>query len=92
MFNEYDEVIIKVNGMEGTIVDKTIINGNTQYVVEGHAPDNSSLPAYGGEWPLYDCKESDIMPKPISIIDHSHDVENMFEATEEPQIKKVSFA
>ena len=63
MFNEYDEVTIKINNMNGIIIDKTEINGITRYTVEGNSPDYSSVPTYNGDNPIYDCSEDEIMPR-----------------------------
>ncbi len=58
MFEIYDNVRIKSNGVIGTIVDISTVNGNTNYVVES-STENISV-GYGGKWKLFDCGESDI--------------------------------
>lgn len=58
MFELYDKVKIKSNSIVGTIVDKSDINGKTNYVVESDA--KGTVGGYGGEWKLYDCNENEI--------------------------------
>lgn len=58
MFELYDKVKIKSNMVVGTIVDKSDINGKTNYVVESDK--KGTVGGYGGEWKLYDCNENEI--------------------------------
>lgn len=60
MFELYENVFIKAKNIPGTIVD--IINDGEEriYTVESNIKgerDNS----YGGIWPLFDCKEDEII-------------------------------
>lgn len=58
MFELYDKVKIKSNSIVGTIVDKSDINGKTNYVVESDT--KGTVGGYGCEWKLYDCNENEI--------------------------------
>lgn len=58
MFELYDKVKIKLNSIVGTIVDKSDINGKTNYVVESDT--KGTVGGYGSEWKLYDCNENEI--------------------------------
>lgn len=58
MFELYDKVRIKSNGIIGTIVDISAINGASMYVVES---DKKNIEGgYGGDWKLFDCREKEI--------------------------------
>lgn len=61
MLEEYQKVIIKPKGIIGTIVDKTEKNGAMRYVVESDVKGRVDG-LDGGEWPLYDCEEEDLIP------------------------------
>lgn len=58
MFKLYDNVRIISNGITGTIVDISTINGKTNYVVESNTSNVSE--GYGGKWKLFDCTEIEI--------------------------------
>lgn len=58
MFGLYDNVIIKANGLHGTIVDISKINGKTTYVVESDVEYVHG--GYGDRWKLFDCSEAEI--------------------------------
>ncbi len=60
MFELFEVVRIKSNGVIGTIVDKTEINGKVRYIVESDSKGEFEG-AYGGEWPLFDCVDADIV-------------------------------
>ena len=60
MFDEFEKVRIKSKGIIGTIVDKTIKDGKPSYIVESDTYDNPSGKPYSGEWPLYDCYDTDL--------------------------------
>ena len=53
-----DVVRIKSEGISGTIVDISTINGKTNYVVESNIADVTG--GYGGKWKLFDCSESEL--------------------------------
>ncbi|MBR1553613.1 MAG: hypothetical protein IJ631_06360 [Schwartzia sp.] len=59
MFHEFENVKIKTTGMTGVIVDKYFRDDKPFYVIEGDIY-NASAPG-GGEWPIYDCAEEDIV-------------------------------
>lgn len=59
MFEEYEKVRIKKNGIIGTIIDKTVINGKTQYIVENDKKGEVEG-AYGGVWAQFDCFDEDL--------------------------------
>ena len=54
MFELYEEVIILSNGLTGTIVDISAINGKTKYTVESDIKGKVSG-GYGDIYPLFDC-------------------------------------
>lgn len=60
VFGLFDTVKIKSSGVIGTIVD---IPANPEngglYIVESDTKGKDKN-GYGGEWPLYDCEESDL--------------------------------
>ena len=60
MFNINDVVIIKSKGVEGTVIDVSVSpSGETKYIVESNK--KGSFPgAYGGDWALFDCVDSDL--------------------------------
>ena len=60
MFNLFDKVRIKRNGIVGTIIDKTVINGKTEYIVESDTKGEIDG-AYGGIWPEFDCVDEDLV-------------------------------
>lgn len=59
MLKLYDKVVITAKNISGIIVDITERESEKVYTVEsdiaGKAPD-----AYGGIWPLYDCRADEI--------------------------------
>lgn len=61
-FKEYDHVIIKSKNIPGQIVDVTTLpDGEKWYVVESDIEGYTDDPdAWGGQWPLYDCKENEL--------------------------------
>ena len=61
MFDLFNVVRIKHNGIVGTIVDKTIINGKTMYIVENNQK-GKIKGAYGGDWAEFDCSDEDLEP------------------------------
>ena len=58
MFELNDKVKIKWNIIIGTIIDKSSINGKTNYVIESDTKETAG--GYGGKWKLYDCNENEI--------------------------------
>ena len=60
MFELFDVVKIKRNGVIGTIIDKTVIDGRTEYIVESNTKGEVEG-AYGGLWPEYDCVDDDLI-------------------------------
>ena len=60
MFNLFDVVKIKANGIIGTIIDKTEINGKVQYIVENDTKEEITG-AYGGNWAEFDCWDEDLI-------------------------------
>ena len=63
MFELYEEVIILSNGLTGTIVDISTINGKTKYTVESDI--KGKVPGgYGDIYPLFDCTEDQIKKTP----------------------------
>ena len=59
MFELFNVVKIKHNGIVGTIIDKTVINGKTMYIVENNNKGKING-AYGGDWAEFDCTEEDL--------------------------------
>lgn len=59
MFNLYDSVLIKTKNIPGTIVDILTSGNETVYTVESDKKGKSD-DGFGGIWPLFDCKESDL--------------------------------
>ena len=59
MFDLFNVVKIKHNGIVGTIVDKTVINGKTMYIVENNKS-GTVKGAYGGNWAEFDCTDEDL--------------------------------
>ena len=59
MFDLFNVVKIKHNGIVGTIVDKTVIKGKTMYIVENNKR-GTVKGAYGGEWAEFDCTDEDL--------------------------------
>lgn len=59
MFELYEKVRIKKNGIIGTIIDKTTIGGEVKYIVESNKKGKIEG-AYGGDWPEYDCTDKDL--------------------------------
>lgn len=60
MFEEYEIVKIKKNGLIGTIVEKSTVNGRTVYIVESNTKGKRD-DGYGGIWPLYNCYGEDLI-------------------------------
>ena len=60
MFELFDTVKIKSSGIVGTIIDKTVIDGKARYIVESDTKGQVEG-VYGGEWPEYDCADSDLL-------------------------------
>lgn len=58
MFELYDKVEIISNGIVGTIIDISNVNGQINYVVESNTKHCDE--GYGGCWKLFDCSESEI--------------------------------
>ena len=59
MFDLFDVVRIKSNGIVGTIIDKTILNNKARYIVENNT--KGEIPgAYGGAWAEFDCSDDDL--------------------------------
>lgn len=58
MYSLNDKVKILSNGVSGTIVDISLVNGKRMYVVESDVPNVAG--GYGGIWKLFDCSESDL--------------------------------
>lgn len=56
-----DTVIIKSNGVEGTVIDVSENDaGTAKYIVESNK--KGSIPAaYGGDWALFDCVDADLV-------------------------------
>ena len=61
MFDLFETVKIKSNGIIGTIIDKTISNGKAKYVIESDTYVNPSGKPYCGDWPLFDCVVEDLV-------------------------------
>lgn len=59
MFEIYEHVRIKKNDLVGTIVDISNSNTGKIYIVESDTKGKRD-DGYGGEYPLYWCKENDI--------------------------------
>ena len=60
MFELFEQVIIKRNGIPGTIVDKSIRNGKVNYIVESDI--KGCIEGFdGGDWPLFDCVDEDLV-------------------------------
>lgn len=59
MFNLFENVRIKKNGLPCTIVDISEQNGIKTYIVESDIKGKRD-DGYGGEYPLYWCKENEI--------------------------------
>ncbi|MBR3623028.1 MAG: hypothetical protein IKN43_06745 [Selenomonadaceae bacterium] len=60
MFELFDTVKIKSNGIIGTIIDKTEINGKARYIVENDTK-GEIAGAYGGNWAEFDCLDEDLL-------------------------------
>lgn len=60
MFDLYDHVKIKKNGVTGQIVDIRKGASGTVYTVESDTKGNRADADYSSEWPLYDCKPDEI--------------------------------
>lgn len=60
MFDLFDVVKIKSNGVVGTIIDKTVINGKIQYIVENNTKGKIDG-SYGGDWAEFDCYDEDLL-------------------------------
>ena len=58
-FELYDRVRIKLNGVYGQIIDISIRNNVTYYIVESETKGKCD-DAYPSEWPLYDCTENEM--------------------------------
>lgn len=58
MFSLNDKVLIKNNGIIGTVVNVSEDNGAPLYVVESDTPYSEG--GYGGKWKLYDCRAEEI--------------------------------
>lgn len=60
LFELYENVLIKAKNISGTIVD--IINDGEEriYTVESNVKGEYD-DGYGGIWPLFNCKENDII-------------------------------
>ena len=59
MFKLYEKVKIISKNLIGTIVDISEINGEKNYVVESDEK-GKRADGYGGIYPLFDCRESEI--------------------------------
>ncbi len=60
MFKLNDVVKIKSNGIEGTIIDISKNSaGTVKYIVENSKKGKVSG-AYGGDWAMFDCTDSDL--------------------------------
>lgn len=61
MFMLNDTVIIKSNGVEGTVIDVSESDaGTAKYIVESNKKGNFPG-SYGGDWPLFDCVDADLV-------------------------------
>ena len=60
MFDLFDIVKIKSNGVIGTIIDKTELNDKVMYIVENNAK-GEVRGAYGGKWAEFDCRDEDLV-------------------------------
>ena len=60
MFDLFDVVKIKSNGIVGTIIDKTMIKDKIQYIVENNV-EGKIDGAYGGNWAEFDCQDEDLV-------------------------------
>lgn len=63
MFDLYDHVKIKKNGVTGQIIDITKGANGTVYTVESDTKGKRADADYPSEWPLYDCKSDEITKK-----------------------------
>lgn len=59
-FELYERVKIKKNDVVGQIIDITKRENGTVYTVESETKGNRADADYPGEWPLYDCKSTEI--------------------------------
>ena len=60
MFDLFDHVKIKKNGVKGQIIDITKSANGTVYTVESDTKGKRDDADYPSEWPLYDCKADEI--------------------------------
>ncbi len=61
MFEEFEKVRIKASGVIGTIVDKITKNGKARYIVEDDKWRDDEESIGGGEYPLYNCVDEDLV-------------------------------
>lgn len=59
MFDLFEKVMIKKNGVKGTIVDISESNGSLVFIVESDEKGKRN-DGYGGVFPLFDCTIDDI--------------------------------
>lgn len=59
MFDLFDKVVIKKNGVIGTIVDVSESDGRSIFIVESDEKGKRN-DGYGGIFPLFDCTIDDI--------------------------------
>lgn len=59
-FELYEHVRIKKNNVTGQIIDITSGENGTVYTVESDTKGKRADADYPGEWPLYDCKSTEI--------------------------------
>lgn len=61
MFELYEHVKIKRNGIVGQIIDITEGENGAIYTVESDTKGKRSDADYPSEWPMYDCKSDEIV-------------------------------
>ena len=60
MFELYERVKVKKNGVTGEIIDIAELENGTIYTVESDTKGERSDSDYPSEWPMYDCKANEI--------------------------------